>query len=414
MAQPVPLSPEQLVANPPRLGARARRVALIAAAAGGAALAASYALALTGGHGLQRFYYSYLLSFVYFLSIALGALFFIMLHHLTRASWSVVLRRIAENMADTFAVLAVLSLPIVVPLLYGDGRLLAWVTPAALADPLSAHKQAYLNLPFLLARIILCFAVWILLGSFFRRLSIRQDAAGDVGLTRRMWIVAAPAMLLFALTSTVFAVDFLMGLDASWVSTIFGVYFFSGCVVGALAALTLSAILLQRAGLLADVVTVEHYHDLGKLLFAFTFFWGYIAFSQYMLYWYANLPAETGWYLRRQNGEWLWVILALLFVHFLIPFSILLSRLVKRRRALLAAMCIWMLGAHWLDLYFLVMPELAARQSPGRLVLDPLLATSFIAVGGLWLAAAIWLAGRQALVPLRDPQLADSLKFENV
>jgi hypothetical protein len=414
VAQALTITPEQLAADPPRLGGWGARLAAGSAMLGALGLAASYALALAAPGGMQRFYFSYVLSFAYFVSITLGALFFVMLQHLTRASWSVVLRRIAESITGAFPLLAVLSLPLVLPLLFGDSRLYAWLAPQAAADPLLAHKHAFLNLPFFLIRLALYFAVWTGAARLFCGLSARQDAQGGAGLTLRMWRSSAPAMLLFAVTTTLFAIDFLMALDAHWFSTIFGVYFFGGCVVGLLATLALSAMLLQRAGLLRGVITTEHYHDLGKLLFAFTFFWGYIAFSQYLLYWYANLPEETGWYLRRQSGEWLYVIVALLFVHFLVPFAVLLSRAVKRRKRLLAVMCVWLLAAHWLDLYFIVMPELAARQAPGKLVLDPLLLSCFIAVGGLWLAVVVWQAGRRAIVPLRDPQLADSLRFENV
>jgi hypothetical protein len=200
-----------------------------------------------------------------------------------------------------------------------------------------------------------------------------------------------------------------MSLNPRWFSTIFGVYYFSGAVVGFLAAVILLAMSLQAGGRLEASITVEHYHDLGKLLFAFVIFWGYIAFSQYLLIWYANIPEETDWYLVRQAGGWATVSLVLLFVHLLIPFFGLLSREVKRRKALLGFWAVWLLVAHWIDLYWLVMPSVAPAAPPLR-------ATDIgclLGIGCLYLAAIFHAADGRALVPVGDPRLAESLAFEN-
>jgi hypothetical protein len=220
---------------------------------------------------------------------------------------------------------------------------------------------------------------------------------------------SALAMLGFALTLTFASFDLLMSLDAHWFSTIFGVYIFAGSVVSFFALLTVVVFATQRAGLLRLAVTVEHYHDLGKLIFAFTVFWAYIAFSQYMLIWYASLPEETEWLLRRQSNGWGWVGLLLLLGHFVAPFVALLSRAPKRRPPLVAIAAAWMLAMHWVDMYWVVIPEASPLQAWPQL-LD---ATTLLGLGGVVVAAAVYLMRDRSLIPERDPRLAESLMFEN-
>jgi len=230
--------------------------------------------------------------------------------------------------------LAVLFLPIFVPLLLEKSSLYVWADPSVVADDEALHQKVayYLNPGFFAVRAVLYFVVWIGLARFFLRRSITQDESGDPALTQRMERGSPAALLLFALTVTFASFDWLMSLEPKWFSTIFGVYYFSGAAVGFLAAIILLVMLLQATGRLTSSVTVEHYHDLGKLLFGFVVFWGYIAFSQYMLIWYANIPEESVWYLARQQGSWKWVSLVLLFGHLLIPFFGLLPREAKRRK----------------------------------------------------------------------------------
>jgi hypothetical protein len=408
---PLALTPHELEMRKPFLGSRAGPLALGAGVLGAAGLATAYGLGAVQGDGLRHFYFAYLVAYCFWLSIGLGSLFFILIHYLFRDTSAVVLRRLAETFAGTLPFMAVLLLPVVAPVLAGSHALYHWLDPAVReADHLLIHKAPFLNLGFFIARIVAYFVIWSLLAWYFRSRSLKQDATGDHRLTRRMWILAAPAVVVLALTVTFFAIDMVMSLDAHWFSTIFGVYFFAGAMTGFFAALALVAVLLQRSGLLQGAITAEHYHDLGKLLFTFLFFWGYIAFSQYMLYWYGNIPEETEWFLRRQSGEWLGWSLLLLFGHLLIPFAILLSRYIKRRRRFLAPMAVWMLIAHWVDLYWLIMPEFSHNRVP----LSFLDLAALLGVGGLFVAVAVQLARPYALAPLRDPHLADSLKFENV
>jgi hypothetical protein len=188
------------------------------------------------------------------------------------------------------------------------------------------------------------------------------------------------------------------------------VYYFAGGVLGAFALVTLIAAALQVRGRLSQVVTAEHYQDLGKLMFAFVVFWAYVAFSQYMLIWYAHVPEETSWYLVRQSGPWLGLSLTLVVGHFIVPFLWLISRWPKRRRWVLAAAAVWILAMHWLDLYWLVMPE----SSPDRFPLHALDLSCLLALGGTLLAVVCWRLDRAALIPLGDPRLAESVELENV
>jgi hypothetical protein len=360
---------------------------------------------------LTRFGASYLVSYLFFLSISLGALFFVVLQHLVRAGWSVTVRRLAEILAANLLWWGLLFVPILVPVLLGKSTLYVWSCPSVVAaDELLRHKAIYLNGPFFAVRAVFYFTLWGLLAWYFMRQSTRQDVSGDPNLTRRMEKAAPVAMILFGLTVTFASFDWLMSLEPRWFSTILGLYFFSGAVVGVLAALILFALAVQKCGMAQRAITVEHYHDLGKLLLGFIVFWGYMAFSQYLLIWYANIPEESVWYLARQTGPWTWVSLGLLFGHLLIPFLGLLSRDVKRRKILLGAWAVWMLAAHWLDVYWLVMPTFAPDFVPLGL-------TDFCcaaALGCLFLAGVVRTGGTCELIPLRDPRLGESLAFENV
>ena len=374
------------------------------------ALAVAGVLSWREGDQLRQFSASYLVSFCFFLSISLGALFFVLLQHLVKAGWSVTVRRLAEVLAANTVLMAVLFLPILVPLLVGQNWIYVWSdSDLVQSDPLLQWKAPYLNVPFFAFRAVVFFAVWIVTARYFLAQSTRQDASGDPELTRRMEKMAAPALVLFGLTITFAAFDWLMSLEPTWFSTIYGLYFFAGAVVAFFAALILSAILLQTGGLLSRSITVEHYHELGKLLLGFIIFWGYMAFSQYLLIWYANIPEESVWYLARQNGPWAWVSVALLFGHLLIPFLGLLPREMKRKKALLGGWAVWMLVIHWGDLYWLVMPTF----SPGRLPFGLLDVCCMIAVGSSYLAGLFWSVRSRDLVAKKDPRLQESLAFEN-
>ncbi len=297
-------------------------------------------------------------------------------------------------------------------------------------------------------RFVIYFVIWGFLAWYFRGHSILQDSSGRAGLSKSMERLSAPGMILFAFTITLAAVDLIMSLNPHWYSTMIGVYLFADAVLSSLVVLTLLALWLQSQGLLRGVVTVEHYHDLGKLTFAFVFFWAYIAFSQYMLIWYANMPEETQFYMMRQIGPWAGISLALIVIHFVLPFLGLMSKHAKRLLPWFAVWLVWLLAAHAFDLFWLIMPGtffqnepsanlpelfktlLESPQSVYRLapaqaefmnvIVAPLrpaaLATVvglLVAMGGLYLVSTAWFLGKAALVPVKDPRLNESLSFHN-
>lgn len=379
-------------------------IGLVVAAAG---LGGGLAFGLASPASRPQLWHSWLVGALFVLSIALGGLFFVLVQHATQAGWSVVVRRIAENAMATLPFLALMFLPLV---LWGMGDLFHWShADTVAADPLLTHKQPYLNVPFFVIRTCLYFAIWSALALWFGRQSRLQDETGDHELTRRMRRASAPGLVLFALTVTFASFDWLMSLSPHWYSTIFGVYFFSGSMVAIFAFLALAALALRRAGLLVELISSEHMHDLGKLLFAFVAFWAYIGFSQFFLIWYSNLPEETIFFAMRLNGSWRAASILLALGHFIVPFFFLLPRTIKRNPTALALAAGWLLLMHLLDLHWLVMPNL----HPDGLSPSLLDGTTLIGSVGVFLAAFGWSLQRQALVPLRDPRLPESLLFEN-
>jgi hypothetical protein len=441
-------------------------------------------LALVVGYfvdrSFRRFFFTYLVSFMFFLSIALGGLIFVMLQHLTRAGWSVSIRRVSESLAATLPLVGALSVPIVISVLLNDGSLFRWAQPVPAAtvahhedvhvpdagreaqvprdisaaqqhdpahspaqhtavgsaaedahlhrfehpsahgvsapDELTLSKRAMLNPAFFTVRIIVYFVVWSALALWFWRQSTLQDVTGDAAHTTRMQTVSAPGLLLLAITTSFAAFDLLMSLDPHWFSTMMGIYFITGCFVAIFASMILILVTLQKLGYLVASVSVEHYHDLGKWLFGFVFFWGYIAFSQYMLIWYASIPEEVGWFARRgasthpeHTSPWSWVSIVLLGGHLLIPFAGLISRHVKRRRKLLAFWAGWVLVFHWLDLFWVIVPELDGHVYFG--ILD---IVTFLGIGGIFLATFVRILAGHALKPVNDPRLHESLAFQNI
>lgn len=395
------------------LGDRGTRWSRFAMGAGVLGLVVSLLLGHARGDGYARLQHAWLVACVFFLTLSFGALFFVIVQHLVRAGWSVVVRRVAELIASNTPVAALLLAPLVVWVVMGHGTLYPWADPHAVeAHPVLAAKASWLDGRFFAARCVVYFAIWFGLGRWLLARSLAQDSAADAAPTLALERRAAPAMVVYALSVNFAAFDLLMSLAPTWYSTIFGVYVFAGSVMAFFAATVLAVRFLQSRGLLVRDVNVEHYHDLGKFLFAFVFFWSYIAFSQFMLIWYADLSEETEWFHARLEGGWKVASAVLLFGHFLLPFAGLLSRHAKRRLAILSFWAVWLLAMHALDLYWIVMPGAAVdgHSSAMPVLLD---AACFLAVGGIWIAVLLRRASRHALVPVGDPRLAESLAFEN-
>ncbi|HAY36308.1 MAG: hypothetical protein P8H65_06430 [Rhodothermales bacterium] len=358
----------------------------------------------------EQFYYSYLIGWAFCLSITIGAYFFVVIQHLTKARWSVVIRRIPEALIWSFPLLAVLSIPI----LLGMHDLYHWThhdlfDPAsANYDPVIAGKEAYLNTPFFLARFAFYFLSWTWISYKLYTLSVRQDNDPHPEIAPKQRKYAAIGLALGAITTAFAAFDILMSLDPHWFSTIFGIYFFAGSFMIIMAVMALVSMMLQRKGMLTGLIKVDHYQDLGKFLFGFVVFWAYIGFSQYMLIWYGNLPEETVFYRHRLEHGWGTMSAILLIGHFIIPFIVLVGRWAKRNLALFGFMCIYMLVMHWFDFYWIVAPVL--HEHVAMSIYD---VTGVIGLFGVYSAAFMYRLSRHALVPQRDPRLHKSLSFTN-
>ncbi len=376
-------------------------------------LGGALGLSMGQGEGWYRsFSASYLVSFCFFISIALGGLFWVTAMHLTRAGWGICIRRLCEILAMMTLPMLVFFLPILIPVVMGwDSSVYSWVNIENIthARDLVEHKAGYLNSGFFTVRAIGYFAIWALLALFFLANSVRQDSSKDPKTTLKMQSFSAPGMLLFALTVVFASFDWEMSLDPLWFSTMFPVYFFAGGVLGSLCVLTITSVGLQKSGRLTEDLTAEHYHDLGKFTFGVVCFWAYIAFSQYLLIWYANIPEETVWYLHRQEGGWETASIILICGHIFIPFFAVMPRTLRRNKTYMAFASMFILVMCWFDHFWLVMPQFRSEFQ-----MQPADVLCLIGLGGLFVASFAWIAGERSLIPEGDPRLYESLSYHNL
>jgi hypothetical protein len=350
-------------------------------------------------------YRAWLVAFLFWSGVAAGSLAVALLHHLSRGAWGLVIRRVLEAAARTLPVVALLFVPIAL----GLGELYEWARPEAVAaDELLRHKAPYLNPAFFLLRAAGYFLLWAGFAFLLDRLSRRQDETGEPRLFRRMQTLAGPGIVVYGLTATLAGVDWLMSLDARWFSSLYGLYFVIGQAVTALAFVILVETWLARRPPMDGVLQPRHLHDHGKLLLAFVMVWAYFAYSQFLIIWSGNLPEETVFYHRRLHGGWQWLSLAVLVLHFALPFVLLLSRDWKRAARPLQAIAALVLGARWLDLYWQAVPSL----HPGAATFSWLDPAAMLAVGGLWLAAFFDQLARRTLLPVNDPYIVEALEHE--
>ena len=356
---------------------------------------------------LARFFFSYLFSFSFFSAIAIGSVFFVVLQSLVRAGWSVVIRRIPEVYGLNIGLMAILAVPLLV---FGMHDLYHWTDAEAVkSDVLLQAKEPYLNSAFFYIRVAFYFLLFFGTAWFYYKRSTAQDNDGDVKHTLTMQKFSPPFMIGFALGVTFFSFDFLMSLMPHWYSTVWGVYYFASGVVASLAIFILSFLFLRGVGLLKKEVTVEHYHDLGKLLFAFNVFWCYIAFSQYMLIWYANIPETTIFFLERINGTWKNVSILLLIGHGFIPILFYLSRNVKRSFVGQGIMCGLLVIMELVNAYWIVLPNI----DKSGIHLSSMDTMLFLGMAGLFFGLFLRNLGKCSVLPKKDPRLAESLAFEN-
>ncbi|EDM24777.1 hypothetical protein LNTAR_03394 [Lentisphaera araneosa HTCC2155] len=476
-----------------------------------------------------QFMHSYLTSFMLFLSITLGALGFTMINHITRAGWSVTVRRIQEGFMKNIWLMALLFLPI----LFFANEIFSWADsrdgetlkadlkldtyhftdahhghddhaeeahgehddnahpheekvkevkkeveadkPAVgghpeknrvrqqeeiseAQDAAEAHiegeeeeeahsegahtahddhhaaggrfdlahgrhrahlehslhvKHSYLNKSAFTQRAIIYFIIWIALAFFMFKKSTSQDADGNPKTTILMGKASAPGLMLYALSLTFASFDWMMSLDYAWFSTIYGVIYFAGGIMSMHAATVLAVRVLQAKGYLQGAVDQEHYHDLGKLMWAFMIFWTYTALSQYLIIWYADIPEETIWFLNRYKEGWLPITYIVIASHFLIPFAFFMSRHMKRNKNICAFFAAWLIIAEFIYIYWQVMPTVTF---PITTPFSPSIADALIFFGmaGVYVAAFLFNLKNQNLIPVRDPRLKESVNFVNL
>jgi len=351
----------------------------------------------------HRALFNNLIGFAFLASVAVGALFFIALEYIAGAVWSTPFRRVTEFLASLLPLAIILA----IPLLMNMHELFHWShSDAVAADPILKHKEPYLNEQFFLIRFVVVLGAWLLFFYLFRRNSIKQDVDKDQKHTKNNITLSAIFIPFFAISVSLFAIDWLMSLEPHWFSTIFGIYYFTGTAICALAVTTFLVVSLSEKGYFFKGVNENHYYSFGALLFGLLSFWAYIAFSQFMLIWYANLPEENFWFIARWENGWEYISIAMVLLHFWVPYFMLLSRPSKMNVGNLKRSSLLLVFVHFLDLYWLVMPTYSKAPVFSYFELAfPLLTI------GLILVVFSLQAKKYNMVPVGDPKLQRGIDF---
>jgi hypothetical protein len=388
---------------PPELDQFSKRALVV-----GLAALALCALGAVLMQDARQFFRSYLVAFVFWIGIALGSFAILMVQHMSGGAWGLVIRRLLESATRTFPLLVLLFIPIAI----GVARLYPWAHPDDPVWNMSAemkeiihHKSLYLNIGFFLARAAFYFLVWIGVSHFLNKWSLEQDRTGVRHLTRKMQLLSGPGLLLYGFTVTFASIDWVMSLAPEWFSTIWGILFMGGQGLSALAFMIAVLVLLSNRKPLSDVIAPSHLHDLGKLMLAFLMLWAYFSFSQFLIIWSGNIPEEATWYVRRLHTGWRWVGLALVVLHFALPFMLLLSRDLKRNSRMLAMVAIAIFIMRYVDLFWLAGPEFYG----GHFGVSWMDLVMPFGIGGVWLAFFLYQLKARPLIPVQDPYLEDAL-----
>jgi hypothetical protein len=387
------------------------------------------------------FAYSWLFAFYFFLTLSIGGVFWTLLHNVSNSGWGTSVRRTFENLGSTYPWMFLFVIPLLCPQV--QQYLYEWMNlhraePGNVKEYLHHHdhllynKYWFMNIPSWYARVLFYFVGLSLVIIGLRRLSVAQDTDPNPG-TRRLFQArfhSTYTLIIFALTITFTGFDFLMGLDYKWFSTMWGVYLFAGSALNSMAVIILVCAWLKSQGHLKHVTTGEHFHIMGKLLFAFTVFWAYIAFSQFFLIWYANITEETSYFLIRNTGNWNIGNIALVFGHFVIPFVILLQAWLKKNPKYLSIMAAYTLAMHVLDHYLITIPERGISlgghhmsKGPAFEGLGPIRVSipgafwfdiiAFVTIGAAFLFFLLRAIGQHSLYPNRDPRILESANLSN-
>ncbi len=373
---------------------RARSLAI-----GVIALAIDCIVGLGIRHDSTQFFRSYLLAWEFWNNVALGCLAILMMQHLTGGRWAFVIRRPLEAATRVLWLTAVLGLPW---LIWGIPRLYLWGNAVTRAHDEHLSHSVWLTTHGVVFRYCVYFFAWLTLAIFLNKYSARQDRIADIIVKRRLENVSAPGLVIYLLTATFSSIDWLMSLDPHWGSTMYGFILIAGQALVAICFMIVVLVILIKRPPMNAFVHPQQFHDLGKLVLTFLMLWAYFAFSQYLLVWAGNLPDEINWYLHRLHGNWWWVGLALIFLHFALPFALLLSRDLKRAARRLVLLASFVIVMRWVDLFWLIAPNpLPSRPHGTTFSWQDVLLT--FGIGGLWLALYFWELGKRPLVPLYDP-----------
>ena len=359
----------------------------------------------------KQFGYSYLLAFMFFLSLCIGAMLLTIIHHLFDANWSVPVRRITEHIAFLLPVMAALFIPIALNALFAspENKIYAWMSQDPHTDHALHAKQPIFTKEGFFAIAILLFAVWTWLSYNLRKWSLAQDTAKDdatrVLCTRKLRVHAAYGIYATALTLTLAAIMWMKALEYQWFSTMYGVYFFAESVWSMLGTLYLLTVVLKKVGPLNAVVHSNTLHSMGVLWLAFTVFYAYVHFAQYFLIWNANIPEETFYYVRREAGSWWQICMIIVFGHFLVPFLLLLRIDFKLKLSVMLPLAGWAWLMHFCDISFNVMPVLHRD----GFIVHPLDLTCLAFIGGVLAIVFLKYFKAHKPYPSNDPRLGESL-----
>ena len=354
--------------------------------------------------GPQQFLRSYLVGLWFWFGMGLGSLVLLMIHFVSGGAWGMMIRRPLEAGTRTLYVMWLLFLPLLIlaPKLY------VWADPAHANDKIVLAKHLYLNVPFLWIRWLIYGFVWLGLTTLLNKWSLLEDETKSVKYSSRLESLSAPGIVAYFFTITFASIDYLMSLDVSWASTIYGFLVAAGQALSALSLMVATLVFLGKYTPMNHLITKKHLHDLGKLMLAIVMLWAYLSFSQYLIIYSANLPQEITWYVRRLNGGWQWVGLTLLLLHFALPFALLLSQSLKKNPKTIWMIAIFIIFIRVVDVFWLVEPNFQDVTHPVFTV-SPFDFAAPIAFGGLWLAMFFRTLPTRPLLPLGAPDLQKAL-----
>jgi hypothetical protein len=356
----------------------------------------------------QRLMANLWLNNVFFIGISVMGTVWVAIQYAAYAGWSAPFKRIPEAMGFFVPVVGIMF-PIV--FFIGGHDIFHWThhylyeVGGPQYDPIIAGKAGYLNTPFYLARMVVFIGLWTLMTFLLRKQSLAEDTNGGHSYFHKSVVLGATFLVIFAVSSSMGAWDWVLSIDTHWFSTMFGWYVFASWWVTAIAVITLAVILLKEKGLLS-IVNENHLHDLGKFMFGFSIFWTYIWFSQFVLIWYSNIPEETVYFIERiQNDKYSWILFFNLFVNFVFPFLFLMTRDAKRHQSFLKVASIVLIGGHWMDFYLMIMPGTLKDESGfGFIELG-----TFLVYGGAFLYVFCTTLAKAPLVPKNHPMLEESV-----